>query len=66
MGNPQTGEYSYHRSSPTGLRDLTLIPGFQPRGSTSGGGAPRTVYLENQWVSILGATYDWGKQRLYS
>lgn len=66
VGNPQTGEYLYHRNSPTGLRDLTLIPGFQPRGSTSGGGAPRTVHLEDQWGLILGATYDWGKQRLYS
>ena len=51
-----------HRSSPTGLRALTLIPGFQPRHSAPGGGAPRRVHLEDLWGLILGATYDGGNR----
>lgn len=49
VGDPQTREQLYYRSSPIGVRVLCATSGHWAWGLSSGGRAPWAFIFENQW-----------------
>ena len=66
VGDSQTGQHLYHRSSPTGVKVLSPHQVSQPGGLATGGGIPRESDFEGYWDLTAGLRQDWGKKRLHS
>ena len=66
VGDSQTGEQWYQRSSPTAVKILSPTSGFPAWGSRKGTGNPQETWPWGQQDLMTGLPQDWGNQRLHS
>ena len=71
LGDPQTGEQQYQRSSPIAVKVLSPLwtlfcQASQPRDLAKWLGIPKKSDFEGEQDLTAGLAQDWGKQRPYS